>query len=317
MPKLSILRLLVAAAAAALVTPAFAQRAVELVIPIAAGGALDAATRAVGVELAAKWKEPVVPANKPGAGMVLGVKYTLEQPADGRTIMVGGLPYTTAQFRPSGSPFNPDDMTPVAYMGWQGTVLYIRSTIPANTIAEFVQWAKQQPQGVSFASSGVGSSPHIGAEEFAGLTGIKITHVPYTGSGAFQPAIQGGHVDAVFDAPSSRVHVQSGKLKALMFGAKDPFPGWPELPTAPASGLPTFKSGSWYGFLVSAKTPAATVQKLNADLNEAMRTPAVRARLDQLGIQPGTGTADDFVKLLKSEHTRLEHVIRSRNIAIN
>lgn len=303
--------------AAAFCAPARAEKPVELVIPIATGGALDAATRVVGVELASKWKESVLPVNKPGAGMVLGVKYTLEQPADGRTIMVAGLPYTTAQFRQAGSPFNPDEMAPVAYMGWQATVLYIRSSIPANTVAEFVQWAKAQPQGVSFASSGVGSSPHIAAEEFAALTGIRITHVPYTGSGAFQPAIQGGHVDAVFDAPSSRVHVQSGKLKALFIGNKDPFPGWPELPTAPAAGLPTFKSGSWYGFLVPARTPAATVQKLNADINEVLRLPTVRARLDELGIQPAPGSAEDFGRLLKSEHARLGSVIHSRKIAID
>jgi len=308
----------IAAAASLLAAPEPVRaQSTEMVIPIAAGGAMDAAVRAIGGELSKKWQEPVVPVNKPGAGMVLGVKYLLGLNPEGRSLLAGGLPMTTIQYRTGGAPFDFAELAPVAYLGWQGTVLYIRATIPANTVAEFVQWSKTQPQGVLFASSGVGSSPHIAAEEFAATTGMRMTHVPYTGSGAFTPAILGGHVDAVFDAPSSRVHVQAGRLKALMVGASRPLANWPELPTSEQAGLPGFKSGTWYGFFTSAKTPPAVRGRLNADINDTLRLAAVRERLDQLGIEPIGGSEEAFGKLLKAEHDRLGQIIKSRNIEIN
>lgn len=288
----------------------------ELVIPIAAGGAMDAALRAVGGELARSWGEPVVPVNKPGAGMALGVRYLLGLNADNKSMLGGGLPMTTAQFRVGGKPFDMNELSPVVYLGWQATVLFIRASIPANTVAEFVQWAQGQPQAVLFASSGVGSSPHIGAEEFAALTGIRINHVPFQGSGAFTPAILGGHVDAVFDAPSTRVHVQAGKLKALMLGSSTPLANWPELPTADKAGLAGFKSGTWYGLFTSPRTSASVRQKINSDVNAALRGAEVRERFERLGIEPVGGTEEAFAQLLKAEHARLEHIIRSRNIEI-
>ena len=290
----------------------------EIVIPLAAGGPADLAGRAIAEELTKKWNESVITVGKPGAGMVLAVRYLLEHGGiEGRTMMLGGLGYTTSQFRATGAPFKPEDIAPVVYLGWIATVLYIRASIPANTVAEFVAWGKNNPQGVSFASSGIGSSPHIAAEEFAAATGLKMSHIPYTGSAAFMPAIMGGHVDAVFDSPSSRQHVLSGKLKALMFGSDKPLPSWPELPVGTAVGLPGFKSGSWFGFLVPAKTPLAIQKKLNLDINAVLQLPAVRTRLTQLGFEVMGGTAEDFEKFLLSEHARLRKVIQTRNLVID
>ena len=309
---------LLAASALCLSESGAAGRQFEIVIPLAAGGPADLAGRAIAEELTKKWNEPVITVGKPGAGMVIAVRYLLEHGGnDGRTMMLGGLGYTTSQFRSTGAPFKTEEIAPVAYLGWIATVLYIRASIPANTLAEFVAWGKNNPQGVAFASSGIGSSPHIAAEEFAALTGIKMTHIPYTGSAAFMPAIVGGHVDAVFDSPSSRQHVASGKLKALMFGADKPLPSWPELPVGSAAGLPGFKAGSWFGFLVPAKTPLALQKKLNQDINDVLQLPAVRTRLTQLGFEITGGTAEDFEKFLLSEHARIGKIIQTRNLVID
>ncbi|MDP3135565.1 MAG: tripartite tricarboxylate transporter substrate binding protein [Burkholderiaceae bacterium] len=299
-------------------TSAFAQKAIEMILPIGAGGAMDTASRAIGEELAKKWGESVIPINKPGGGMVPAVRYVLDQGApDGRTLLAAGLPFTISQFRTGGPAFLADELAPVAYIGSQDYVLYIRNGIPANTMQEFVAWARANPQGVAFASSGVGSSNHLTAEELAVKAGFKMTHVPYTGSGTFMPALMGGHVDAVFDAPSSRQHVISGKIKAMMFASDKPYPSWPELQTSAAAGLAGYRAGTWYGFLVPAKTPAIVQNRLNADINEALRAPAVRARLLQLGIAPGGGPREDFARLLQSESARIGAVIKGRNIPIN
>ena len=293
-------------------------RPFEIVIPLAPGGPADLGGRTIAEELTKKWNESVITVSKPGAGMVLAVRYLLEHGGtEGRTMMLGGLGYTTSQFRPTGAPFKAEEIAPVAYLGWIATVLYIRASIPANTVAEFVTWAKNNPQGVSFASSGIGSSPHIAAEEFAASTGIKMSHIPYTGSATFMPAIMGGHVDAVFDSPSSRQHVVSGKIKALMYGSDKLLPSWPELPVGSAVGLPGFKAGSWFGFLVPAKTPLAIQKKLNQDINEVLHLPAVRTRLTQLGFEIAGGTAEDFDKFLLSEHARIKKIIQTRNLVID
>ncbi|CAN5339625.1 tripartite tricarboxylate transporter substrate binding protein [soil metagenome] len=291
---------------------------VELVLPIAPGGAMDVAGRSVALELSKRLEEPVIPLNKPGAGTILGTRYVAENgSSDGRTLLLGGIGMTTTQFGQQGPQYDPKQLAPVMYMGWQVTVLYIRGDIPVNTFAEFIAWAKKLDRPVTFASSGIGSSPHLGAEQLASLTGIQILHIPMTGSNASVPALLGGHVDAVFDAPSTRDLVRTGKLKALMVGSASPLPDWPELPTSEAVGLKGFKSGTWYGFFVPAKTPAAAIVKMNADLNAVLKTASVQDRFRQVGIEIGGGSPQEFAQILNSEYDRVGTIIKTRNIVIN
>ena len=291
---------------------------VEMVIPLAPGGAMDVAGRTVAEESSKRSGEPIVILNKAGAGTLLGTRFVAEQGAtDGRTLLLGAMAMTTGEFGAGGTPFDISTLSPVAYVGWQVTVLYVRADLPVNTMAEFVQWAKTNPNGVNFGSSGNGSSPHLAAEYVAAQTGIKITHIPYAGSSAFIPALVGGHIDAVFDAPSTRALVKSGKLKALMVGSSRALPDWPELPTADAAGLPGFRSGTWYGVFVPAKTPADTVRRINADVNAALLATTVRDKLVSLGIEPVGGTPADFSNLIATEREKLRALVKARSIVFN
>lgn len=291
---------------------------VELVIPLAPGGAMDVAGRSVADEMSKRIGEPIVVLNKSGAGTLLGTRFVAEQgTTDGRTLLMGAMAMTTGEFGAGGTPFDIASLSPVAYVGWQVTVLYVRADLPVNSMAEFVQWAKANPNGVNFGSSGNGSSPHLAAEYVAAQTGIRIKHIPYAGSSAFIPALVGGHIDAVFDAPSTRALVRAGKLKALMVGSSRALPDWPELPTADAAGLPGFRSGTWYGMFVPAKTPADAVRKINADINAALSVPTVRDKLVSLGIEPVGGTPADFGNLIQAEREKLRALVKARSIVFN
>jgi len=310
-------RSLLAAAAGLSLLPARAAKQGELVIPLAAGGAMDQAGRALADEMGRRAGEPIIVINRPGAGTMLGTRFVAEQgSADGRTLLLGAMAMTTSEFQP-GTPFNLAELAPVAYVGWQVIVMYVRADLPANNMAEFVQWAKANPKGVAFGSSGNGSTPHLAAEQVASRTGIKMVHVPFSGSSAFIPALVGGHIDAVFDAPSTRGLVRSGKLKAIMVGTGKSLPDWPELPGADASGLAGFRSGGWYGVLVPARTPVDIQRKLNEEVNAALAAPPVRDKLLSLGIEPGSGSPADFAAIINTERERLRQLVKSRNIAFN
>ncbi len=296
---------------------AVAQRHYEMIIPIAAGGSLDLMARSLSEAFSQQIGVPVTPLNKVGAGTLVGTRYVAQDSArDGRLMLFTGLPYTTLQFKDGGPAFDTARFNPVMYVGWQPTVLYVRSSIPANDVASFIAWAKANPNGVTFASSGIGSSPHIAAEQFAAMTGIKIVNVPMGGSSAFVPALAGGHVDAVFDAPATRAMVQEGRLKALMVGNAEPLPDWKDLPTSRDVGLDGFRSGTWYGVLVPANTPDQTVQDLNGQLNKALSSPIVKTRAKEFGIELVGGTTADFGTVLQREHERIEALIKTRGIVI-
>ena len=296
---------------------AAAQRHYEMIIPIAAGGSLDLMARSLSEAFSQQIGAPVTPMNKVGAGTLVGTRYVAQDTArDGRLMLFTGLPYTTLQFKDGGPAFDTSRFKPVMYVGWQPTVLYIRSSIPADDVASFIAWAKANPNGVTFASSGIGSSPHIAAEQFAAMTGVKIVNVPMGGSSAFVPALAGGHVDAVFDAPATRAMVREGRLKALMVGNAQPLPDWKELPTSRDVGLEGFRSGTWYGVLVPANTPDQTIQILNGQFNKALASPIVKARAKEFGIELAGGTAAEFDTLLRHEHDRVDALIKTRGIVI-
>lgn len=313
-----VLRLAAAAGAVAGLAPARARAVTELIVPYPAGGFTDVMSRSVADALAQRGERPVVVVNKPGANSVLALRQVIEQgAADGGTIVLGSLGYLTAQWKRGGAPFDPKALAPVVFAGSTPSVLYIRADIPAPDVAGFIAWARAQPQGVSFGTSGPASSPHLNAESFCAMTGVKMLHVPFAGSPATLTALGGGHIDATFDSVASREMLASGKVRALLQGESRRLAQWPELPTPHEAGLGDARFGSWFGYFVPARTPAAVQEKLNADFNAALATPAVRARFEQLCLVRPGGTRQDFDQFLQAESTRLGQLIASRHIQVD
>lgn len=311
------LRRAAAACAAATLLPARARSSVEITVPYPAGGFTDILTRSLSDEVGRRLGEPVIVANRPGANSVLAMRQVIEHgAADGSSIILGSLGYLTTQWQRAGAPFDRSALSPIVFAGSTPVVLYIRADIPATTAREFVAWAKTQPS-VSFGTSGPASSPHLSAENFCGVTGVKMLHVPFAGSPATLAALAGGHIDAAFDSVASRTMLATGRVRALMQGDRDPLPQWPELPTPAQAGLPGTGFSSWFGYFVPARTPAAVQDRLNGEFNAAMRSPAVHARLQQLCLVHGGGSRAEFASFLVAENERLGQLIHSRHIVLD
>jgi tripartite-type tricarboxylate transporter receptor subunit TctC len=313
-----VLRLTAAACGAAGAIPARARPVTELIVPYPAGGFTDAMSRSVADALAQQAGLAVIVVNRPGANSVVALRQVIAQGAtDGSTIVLGSLGYLTSRWKASGAPFDPKALAPVVFAGSTPSVLYIRADIPARTTAEFIAWGRAQPQAVAFGTSGPASSPHLNAESFCALTGLKMPHVPFAGSPATLTALGGGQIDATFDSVASRQMVASGRVRALMQGESRRLAQWPELPTPGEAGLGDARFGSWFGYFVPAGTPVAVQEKLNADFNAALAAPAVRTRFEQLCLVRSGGSREDFDRFLQAEAERLGQLIATRHIHVD
>jgi len=309
-------RVLCGALGALLLPLAVHAKPIELVVPIAPGGSTDALSRVLADELAKKWNEPVVVVNKPGAGVTVAARYVLEQPADGRTILVGTVVLSIIPHMKK-VPFDYAAFAPITPIFNTASVLYVRASMPANTVKEFIEWGKNNPKGVSFGSTGIGSATHIDAEAFAAAAGIKMVHVPYNGTAATFPAMAGDHIDAAFGSPSSRSLIQKGsKVKALMLGSARPLPDWPELPVVDRALLGSYTAENWAGAFVLAKTPVAIQEKLNADINALYTLPSVLERFARYSIIPTGGSRDAFASAIANDRARIGALLKSRNLTV-
>ena len=311
------LALVVATAAFAWVPLGAQSKPIELVVPIAPGGSTDTVARLIAEELAKKWNEPVLVISKPGAGVTVAARYVMEQPADGRTLFLGTAVMGVVPFQKV-VPFDYQLFAPVVPLYNTPSVLYVRASLPVNYVREFVEWAKKNNKGVSFGSTGVGSTTHIDAENFAAVTGIQMVHVPYAGSAATFPAMAGDHIDASFASPSmnSQIAKNGAKVKALMVGSDKPLAQWPDVPVVDKSVLGDYRADNWGGIFVLGKTPPAALERLNADINAVLALPAVREKFLNFALIPMGGTPEAFATFIAEERKRLGTLIKSRNIPI-
>jgi tripartite-type tricarboxylate transporter receptor subunit TctC len=290
---------------------------IELVVPIAPGGSTDGLARVIAEELAKKWNEPVLVISKPGAGVTVAARYVMEQPADGRTLFLGTAVMGVVPFQKV-VPFDYNLFSPVVPLYNTPSVLYVRASLPVNNVREFVEWARKNPAGVSFGSTGVGSTTHIDAENFAATTGINMVHVPYAGSSATFPAMAGDHIDAAFASPSmnSQIAKSGAKVKALMVGSDKPLAAWPDVPVVDRSVMGDYRADNWGGIFLLARTPAPTLDKVNADINAVLALPSVREKFNSFALIPMGGSRESFAAFLASERTRLGALIKTRSIPI-
>ena len=316
---------LIAAALAALVTgaahgQAWPSRAVRIVVPAPAGSSLDLIVRSMSEKLAARWGQPVVVDNKPGAGGMLGMDAAAKA-SDGHTFAIGfNGPVAFAPFLYRKMPYDPArDLLPVVMTTSQPNVLAVNADkVPAKTVAEFVAWAKSQGGKVNYSSLGNGSSAHLTMELFLAEAGISATHVPYNGSPPAALSVAQGDTDATFMvAPALLAHVRNHKVRMLAVSSAERPDSLKDLPTLAASGYPNVESLAWNGLFAPAGTPDAVVAKVNADVNEALKDPTVRAALDAQGLTVIGGSAADFKRVIEAEIKRWGPVITRLGIKLD
>ena len=316
---------LIAASLAALVTgvahgQSWPSRAARIVVPAPAGSSLDLIVRSMSEKLAARWGQPVVVDNKPGAGGMLGMDAAAKA-SDGHTFAIGfNGPVAFAPFLYRKMPYDPArDLLPVVMTTSQPNVLAVNADkVPAKTVAEFVAWAKSQGGKVNYSSLGNGSSAHLTMELFLAEAGISATHVPYNGSPPAALSVAQGDTDATFMvAPALLAHVRNHKVRMLAVSSAERPDSLKDLPTLAASGYPNVESLAWNGLFAPAGTPDAVVAKVNADVNEALKDPTVRAALDAQGLTVIGGSAADFKRVIEAEITRWGPVITRLGIKLD
>jgi tripartite-type tricarboxylate transporter receptor subunit TctC len=300
--------------------PTFAQsawpnRPVKIVVPAPAGSSLDLIVRAMSDKLGARWAQPVVVENKPGAGGMLGMDVVAKAGAadGGHTLGIGfNGPVAFAPFLYRKMPYDPaKDLLPVVMTTSQPNVLAVNADkVPAKTVAEFVTWAKAQDGKANYSSLGNGSSAHLTMELFLAESGVKATHIPFNGSPPAAMAVAQGEADATFMvAPALLPHVRNNKVRLLAVSARERPESLKELPTLAAAGYPNVESLAWNGLFAAAGTPESVVARINADVNELLKDAAVKATLDAQGLTAVGGSAADFKRTIDGEVKRWGPVI--------
>ena len=313
-------RAVMAVAALAAATSLFAQsypaRPIKVLVGYPAGGAVDLVARTVGQQLSASMGQPVVIENKPGAGSSIAIRALIDSSPDGYTLMVTGnsLAANPALFDPP--PFDPErEVAPVALVGRVPVVIAASATSEMSSLAKMLDAARAKPGGVSYASPGNGSTPHLAVEYFARSAGIRLQHVPYKGGAPAITDVLGGQLPLVaVNAAEVLPHVKAGKLKVLAVMSANRTSTLPDTPTIAESGYPGFEASVWYAFIAPRATPPAIVEKLNAEIRKALATTEVRQRLAAVGGEVSPSSPAELGTLVRSERARYEKLVKEADI---
>jgi tripartite-type tricarboxylate transporter receptor subunit TctC len=316
---LGLLALAVGLQSSAVRAEMFPTRAVRLIVPNPAGGSNDAAARSLAQALTEIWQQPVLVENKPGGGGNIGTQAAATAPADGYTYLVsspGPIVINPSLYRKL--PFDPArDFTPIALLATVPIVLVVNPRLPASTLSELLQLAKNGTEQLNYASSGIGSTHHLSAELFKKMTGAKLRHVPYRGAAPAMNDLIAGHVPILFDnLPTVIPQVQAGTVRALAVASPQRLNSLPDVPTFEEAGLVGFEASSWFGVLAPAGTPTDIVSKVTADIKQVMSRPSLRKSFEVTGAEVGTIFGPDFGRFMKQENEKWGDVIKSSGAPI-
>src|SRR5256885_3805182 len=302
-------------------SPAAAQtdyptKRVRIVVTVPAGGGVDTATRIFAEKLQQRLGQPFVIENRGGAGGNVAAEAVFVAPPDGYTLMASQpAPLTSNIALYKKLNFDPTAFEPVAVMSKFPNVLLVRENFPAKTGREFLAYAKANPGKLNYASQGIGTTSHLTAELFTSMTGTKMTHVPYRGTGPALNDIVAGHVDFIFMELSSAVKLHDGKKARILAVATDKrLDILKDIPTMIEVGVPGFVSDTWNAIAAPPKTPAAITGKLNQAVNAIINDSETKKRFAELNLLAAGGSPEDMRKLVKEETSRWTEVIRKAGI---
>ncbi|RDI59545.1 Bug family tripartite tricarboxylate transporter substrate binding protein [Microvirga subterranea] len=292
-------------------------RNITLVVPFTPGGSTDILARLLGQRLEAALKSPVVVESRPGAGGSVGVGSVARAPADGYTLVMGHI--GTLAVNPALYPkltYDPlKSFEPVSGIANVHNMLVVHPDVPAKTLQELVDYAKQNPGKLNYASGGVGSAAHIAMVALSDRAGITMTHVPYRGTAPAVTDLLGGRVQLTFTgAPNLVQHVEAGSMRALAVSGSSRLKAAPTVPTVAESGFPGFEASQWYGILVPAGTPQSVVDLLNAEIKTAMAAPEIAERLSLEGAEVWTNTPAEFREHIGKEMVRWGDLVKRAGI---
>ena len=316
--QLCLLCLAMLAAAQSLAQP-FPSKPIRLVVPFPPGGPTDILGRAIGAKLSEFVGQPVIIDNRGGAGGGIGADNVAKSPPDGYSLLLGTTgTHTINPNLYSKLPYDPiKDFVPISLVVKYLNILVVNPNVPVKSVAELIALAKQKPGEVTFGSAGNGSSNHLTGEMLAALTGVKMQHVPYKGSGPALNDVIAGQITFMFDQYSTvGPNIKAGKLRAIGIATRQRHRLLPDVPTI-AETLPGFEVSPWYGLFAPAGTPRDVVNRLNTELTKVMNSPEIHERMTTLGWDPVTNSPEEFSAQIKSELAIWADVVKKSGARID
>jgi tripartite-type tricarboxylate transporter receptor subunit TctC len=292
---------------------------VRLVCPIAAGGTIDGTARILAARLSEIWGQQVVVENKTGAAGNIAAEAVAHADPDGYTIYIPTFGHAANKFLYPAINYDPvADFAPVSLVGLYPNIMVVPNSSPAHDVREFVAHAKANPGKLSYASAGYGSSLHLAGELFQRMAGIQMRHVPYRGAAPAFNDLLPGRVDVMFNLmPSGLPLARAGQIRLLGVATGQRVAAAPDIPTIAEQGVPGFEVSSWSGLFVPAKTPAEIVEKIHAGTVAALADPAVKEKLEKLGVVVVGSSSAGLATFLKSEMDKWAPVIKDAGIRMN
>jgi tripartite-type tricarboxylate transporter receptor subunit TctC len=295
---------------------AYPARTVKIVVPSAPGSTTDTLARLVTDRLSQRWGKPVIVENVPGGAMNIGASGVARAAPDGYTLMIAPpspLSFNHLLYRDPG--YDPGKFVPITLLAKIPNVLVARKDLPAATVAELIAYGKANPDKLTYASQGVGSTAHLSAAQLEVLSGIRMVHVPYRGA---QPALTdviAGHVDMFFDTLATSVPLyRDGKVKLMGVADLKRADTVPEIPTFSEAGLPGFKSITWFALVAPPATPAALAEKINRDAVDILRSQDVTSALRKISLEPGATSPAETTRFFAEETALWTKIIKEAGI---
>lgn len=296
----------------------YPSRPIKIVVPVPPGPMLDVMPRMIADKLSAKWSKAVVIENRPGAAQNLGAELVAKAAPDGYTLLAtppGPLVVTQHLFKELS--FDPAALVPVTILVKVLPVVVANPKVPADNLAELLQYARANPGKLTFGSPGVGSTPHLAGLQLMKAANIQFVHVPYQGMAPAMNDLIAGHIDVMIDNLGNVwPHVKEGKLKLLAVTTDSRLPQVPNVPSV-SETLPGFAHADWFAFAAPPKTPADIVTKLSLAIADALKSPDVMKRLDDYVVVPVGSSPADAANFIKQESGRWRQVIEAAGIKIN
>jgi tripartite-type tricarboxylate transporter receptor subunit TctC len=290
---------------------------VHIVVPYAPGGSTDTVARITADRLSSIWGQQLVVENKPGAGTNIAAAAVASSDPDGYTMFIGTSSLATSRLLYHSLPYAISDLAPVTLVCTFPLLMVVPNSSPAKSVAAFIAFAREKKGKVTFASPGVGTVPHLAGELFKQITRIEMTHVPYRGDAPALADTIAGRVDLQIGGSGMLEQIRGGQVRGLGVTTAKPSELAPELPTVAESGVPGFDVTGWFAFFVPARTPPAILEKIHIDSVTALSDPAVKSKLENIGMVAVGSTPEELAALLEAELEKWRPVIKEANIALD
>lgn len=292
---------------------------VRVVLPFSPGGATDILARIVRQVLSEAWGQPVIVDNRPGAGGAIAGGLVAKANPDGYTLyMPSGTIITANPHIYPKLPYSPEkDLAPITNLASSAQVIVVQPGFAAKTVKDLIAMAKARPKTITFSSAGVGSQTHLASESFAFAAGIDVMHVPYKSGGLAATAVLSGEVNfTTANVPVAVGHINQGRMRALAVTSRKRISQLPDVPTVDDT-IPGFENLGWWALMAPTGTPKAVIEKIHRDVVKMLQSPEVRARLDQLGMDPIGNNPADFAKQLRQESREWAKIVRERRLQVD